>query len=105
MSRACGSLNVRAYADDVLFEELSPRQHFWFWARLRGVSVATAPSRVTSMLEETQLVEKADTPAFALSGGMRRRVSLGNAMLGKAQVLDAGLILSQRCVQPVLIQA
>lgn len=72
---------------DVLFEELSPRQHFWFWARMRGVSVATVPPRVTSMLEETQLVDKADAPVFALSGGMRRRVSLGNAMLGDAKVL------------------
>lgn len=74
---------------DVLFEAMSGEQHFHFWGMFKGVPTAhgNLARVVESLLEETQLTKKRHLPVSAYSGGMRRRVSLGNAVVGDAPVL------------------
>ena len=97
---------------DVLFEHLSGRfqtaplllhpacfvspiasrageQHLWFWGRFKGLPIAggVLQSSVQQLLDETQLTDKRHAPVSTYSGGMRRRVSLGNACIGNPPVM------------------
>lgn len=77
---------------DVLWEELTSEEHLLLFANFKGVVAATAPDEVASMLQRVGLQQAGagQTRAGRLSGGMKRKLSLGIAFLGgsKLVVLD-----------------
>jgi ABC-type multidrug transport system ATPase subunit len=67
---------------DVLWPMLTAAEHLLFYARVKGVAAAHERAAVDAMLRRVGLAEFANRASSALSGGMRRRLSVGIAMIG-----------------------
>jgi ABC-2 type transport system ATP-binding protein len=67
--------------ETALYEELSAWTNLDFHADLFGVPRREKKARITAMLELVQLLDRKDSPVRTLSGGMKRRLALGRALL------------------------
>ncbi|KAG4214601.1 hypothetical protein ERO13_A01G131111v2 [Gossypium hirsutum] len=72
---------------DILFPELTVREHLEMFAILKGVKEDGLESAVTEMVDEVGLADKLNTVVLALSGGMKRKLSLGIALIGNSKVV------------------
>ncbi|ESQ52886.1 hypothetical protein EUTSA_v10016127mg [Eutrema salsugineum] len=72
---------------DILFPELTVREHLEMFAVLKGVKEDSLKSTVADMAEEVGLSDKFSTLVRALSGGMKRKLSLGIALIGNSKVI------------------
>ena len=72
---------------DVLYDQLTGREHLELFATLKGVPEADIPAMVEKVLAETLLTVAADIPSGSYSGGMRRRLSIGIALLGDPKIV------------------
>ena len=66
---------------------MTPAQHLWLFCCLRGAGWSEAEGQVREMLRELDLEERSDYPAGTLSGGQRRRLSVGMALIGGSKVV------------------
>ena len=76
---------------DILFEFLTAAEHVEMFARLKGApTIAAAEKEREAILAAFELTERADFFAYALSGGMRRKVCVALSLTGdtKFVVLD-----------------
>ncbi|KAL3895153.1 MAG: hypothetical protein SGPRY_013592, partial [Prymnesium sp.] len=75
---------------DVLYPSLTVSEHLSLFATLKGVPRSSLPAAVSSMLHEIGLDEKKHALSRALSGGMKRKLSVGCALIGgsRAVLLD-----------------
>uniref|UniRef100_A0A1B0A5P0 ABC transporter domain-containing protein n=1 Tax=Glossina pallidipes TaxID=7398 RepID=A0A1B0A5P0_GLOPL len=86
------------------------RQHLIFFAKLRGLTHCEAAILATKLLQQLNLSKKAHDYGKNLSGGMKRRLSLGIAMAGETKVIvldepSSGLdIESRRELWDVLLE-
>uniref|UniRef100_A0A6S8CV72 ABC transporter domain-containing protein n=1 Tax=Aureoumbra lagunensis TaxID=44058 RepID=A0A6S8CV72_9STRA len=71
--------------DDVLYPSLTPRELLTFSARLRR----TPTTIVDAVLSKLELMECADTASSLISGGQRRRTSLGIELVHVPSILLA----------------
>lgn len=67
-----------------LYQELTVRENVSFFARIYGVPPVRA---VDEVLEVVGLSERADSPVYILSGGMRQRASLACALVHHPRLL------------------
>ncbi|KZC11898.1 ATP-binding cassette sub-family A member 5 [Dufourea novaeangliae] len=72
---------------DILFDLLTPREHLEFFAAVRGIPRATIDHEVKKTLKDIDLSEKADTFAKYLSGGQKRKLSVGIAIIGDPKII------------------
>ena len=75
--------------DDIVHPELTVYQTLYFTARLRlppDTTRAEIERRISEALESLELVERRDTEVRRLSGGQRKRVSIGVELLSKPEV-------------------
>ncbi|KAK4412941.1 ABC transporter A family member 1 [Sesamum alatum] len=72
---------------DILFPELTVKEHLEIFANIKGVNEDCLENVVTDMAEEVGLADKLNTFVRALSGGMRRKLSLGIALIGNSKVI------------------
>jgi ATP-binding cassette subfamily A (ABC1) protein 3 len=72
---------------DILFDELTVREHLALFAVLKGVPEATAESEIGRWIGVVGLTEKADVPSRSLSGGMKRKLSVAIALVGGSKVV------------------
>ncbi|KAJ9184819.1 hypothetical protein P3X46_004507 [Hevea brasiliensis] len=72
---------------DILFPELTVREHLEMFATLKGVKEEILETSVTDMVDEVGLADKVNTVVRALSGGMKRKLSLGIALIGDSKVI------------------
>uniref|UniRef100_UPI00358EF626 phospholipid-transporting ATPase ABCA3-like isoform X2 n=1 Tax=Myxine glutinosa TaxID=7769 RepID=UPI00358EF626 len=72
---------------DILFDFLTTYEHLHFFAKLKGLSDQKAKEEAYSLLKMFQLTHKEDTNAGMLSGGMKRKLSIGIALIGGSKVL------------------
>ncbi|CAL1377626.1 unnamed protein product [Linum trigynum] len=72
---------------DILFPELTVREHLELFATLKGVDENFLDSTVTDMIDEVGLGDKVNAVVSALSGGMKRKLSLGIALIGNSKVI------------------
>ncbi|XP_050432298.1 phospholipid-transporting ATPase ABCA3-like [Adelges cooleyi] len=72
---------------DILFERLTPKEHLQFFAVLRGVLSDKVEGEVQQMLQELHLTDKADSMAKTLSGGQKRKLSVGIALIGNPKII------------------
>jgi len=68
-------------------ENLTGRENLWMFGRLYHLSGAEARTRADELLERFQLEDAAERVAKTYSGGMRRRLDLAAALIGRPRVL------------------
>ena len=91
---------------DVLFDELTTKEHLQFFARIRvrrnmkiafgshailifnqGMNECHIEKAVMDIIKEVDLEEKTDTLAKFLSGGQKRKLSVGMALIGDPKII------------------
>jgi len=70
-----------------LYEDMSARENLSFWGKMYGLRGGTLKSRVDEILETIGLADRAKEFIKKYSGGMKRRVNIGIALLHKPQVI------------------
>jgi ABC-2 type transport system ATP-binding protein len=72
-----------AAVDDVL----TGRENLWMFGRLYQLASRVARERADQLLEQFDLADAADRMAKTYSGGMRRRLDLASALIGRPRLL------------------
>jgi ABC-type multidrug transport system ATPase subunit len=72
---------------DVLFADLTVEEHLTLFANFKGMPRSEVQAAVTSMIAEVGLTEKRKVASKNLSGGMKRKLSLGIAFIGGSKVV------------------
>ena len=70
-----------------VFESLTVREHLELFGRLKGLSSREAARGTVELLDELGLALEAKRKVGALSGGQRRRILIGLALLGRPPLL------------------
>ncbi len=70
-----------------IYEELTGRENLEFWGRISGLTTGDVRSRATELLEALSLVDRAGDAVRTYSGGMKRRINLGCALLHRPKLL------------------
>ena len=70
-----------------LYEDLTARENLNFWGKMYGLRGTTLKQRVKEVLGIIGLDDRADGRVGKFSGGMKRRVNIGVALLHKPQVI------------------
>jgi ABC-2 type transport system ATP-binding protein len=68
-------------------ENLTGSENLWMFGRLYGLSTGEARTRAAELLTRFDLDDAADRVAKTYSGGMRRRLDLASALIGRPRVL------------------
>jgi len=70
-----------------LYEDMSARENLSFWGKMYGLRGAALHKRVDEVLEVIGLTDRAKEYIKKYSGGMKRRVNIGVALLHKPLVI------------------
>ncbi|MGA9347401.1 MAG: ATP-binding cassette domain-containing protein [Anaerolineae bacterium] len=70
-----------------LYEDLSARENLNFWGKMYGLRGTPLRQRVDEVLEVTGLTERQKGRVGKFSGGMKRRLNIGIALLHKPQAI------------------
>lgn len=70
-----------------VYEDLTARENLTFWGKMYGLRGAALKARVDEVLETIGLADRARERVSKYSGGMKRRVNIGVALLHKPQVI------------------
>ena len=70
-----------------LYEDLSARENLIFWGKMYGLRGAALKQRVDEVLETIGLSDRAKGRVSKFSGGMKRRVNIGVALLHKPKII------------------
>ncbi len=73
--------------DIALYEDMSARENLTFWGKMYGLRGTALKKRVDEVLEIIGLTDRAKEFVKKYSGGMKRRVNIGVALLHKPQVI------------------
>ncbi|KAJ8925956.1 hypothetical protein NQ315_009809 [Exocentrus adspersus] len=91
--------NIRSNMDEVrktlglcpqhnlLFTDLTVGEHLLFFAKLKGRTSKEAETEMKELLQKLHLTEKKNAMACTLSGGMKRKLCLGMAIIGGSKIL------------------
>ena len=72
---------------DILYPELTVTQHLQLFGALKGLSGRDLEVEVERMIVEVGLEEKALVRSASLSGGQKRKLSLGMALIGDSKII------------------
>lgn len=72
---------------DVLFPILTVRETLCYFARLKGLDEDQIDQSIFEIVSDLSLMEKMDAPAGTLSGGQKRKLSLGVALIAGSKVV------------------
>ncbi|KAG5682373.1 hypothetical protein PVAND_011729 [Polypedilum vanderplanki] len=72
---------------NIFLSYLTCHEHLVFFGQLRGLSKTNAEIEATNILKKVNLHSKAHEVAKRLSGGMLRKLSLANAIIGETKLL------------------
>jgi len=70
-----------------LYEDLTARENLDFWGKMYGLRGAALKTRVAEVLDIIGLSDRANERVGQYSGGMKRRVNIGVALLHKPKVI------------------
>jgi ABC-2 type transport system ATP-binding protein len=73
--------------DIALYPDLSARENLEFWGKMYGLRGGALRQRVDEVLEIIGLTDRQKDKVGKFSGGMKRRVNIGAALLHKPQVI------------------
>ena len=68
-------------------ENLTGAENLWMFGRLYQLPSATAKQRATELLAQFDLTDAGDRVVKTYSGGMRRRLDLASALIGRPRLL------------------
>merc|ERR1712087_627085 len=72
---------------DVLFRRLTSEEHLALFARLKGVPEQYIKNEVRRTLIQVGIMEKKGSFPHQMSGGQRRKLSLGIALIGGSKIV------------------
>lgn len=72
---------------DLLWPDLTIREHLTFYARLKGINRADERKKVDSAMREVVLEKFEKFKAKELSGGMKRRLSVAISLVGEPKIV------------------
>ena len=72
---------------DILFDNLTVKEHLELYATLKGMSQADIPQTVEKMIKDLKLEEKMNYLSKTLSGGQKRKLSTGIAFIGGSKLI------------------
>ncbi|CAE7832513.1 ABCA1, partial [Symbiodinium microadriaticum] len=72
---------------DILFPDLTVLQHLQMFATFKGVPSAQVEEAAQKMIREVGLKEKTNVKSSMLSGGQKRKLSVGIALIGDSKVV------------------
>ena len=70
-----------------IYEDLTARENLVFWGKLYNLGGKALKDRISEVLEQIGLSERADERVKTYSGGMKRRVNIGVGLLHKPRLL------------------
>jgi ABC-2 type transport system ATP-binding protein len=73
--------------DIAIYPDLSARENLMFWGKMYGLRGAALRGRVDEVLEIVGLTDRQKGACGKFSGGMKRRLNIGIALLHKPQVV------------------
>ncbi|WP_066316194.1 ABC transporter ATP-binding protein [Bacillus sp. FJAT-29814] len=73
--------------DIALYPTISARENLYFWGRMYGLSRVEAKRRTEEVLEIVGLQDRAKEKIENYSGGMKRRINIGAALMHKPELL------------------
>jgi len=73
--------------DLALYEDLTARENLSFWGKMYGLRGSKLNSRVDEVLDVIGLRDRAGERVGKYSGGMKRRVNIGVALLHKPRII------------------
>lgn len=71
---------------NVLFPNLTVREHLHLFGALKGLSGTALKQAAVTLIADVGLTEKTHVLSKALSGGMKRKLSLAMALIGDPKV-------------------
>jgi ATP-binding cassette, subfamily A (ABC1), member 5 len=72
---------------DILFDTLTAKEHLYFFAAVRGISRNLIDQEVMKTLKDIDLLDTANSRAKNLSGGQKRKLSIGIAIIGDPKII------------------
>nr|QUF59426.1 ATP-binding cassette transporter Abca2 [Brachionus angularis] len=72
---------------NILFDKLTVEEHLWFYAKLKLMNDGSIKDLIENMLNDTGLLKKRHNLVHTLSGGMQRKLSVGIAFVGDANLV------------------
>mmetsp|Transcript_331 Transcript_331/g.689 ORF Transcript_331/g.689 Transcript_331/m.689 type:complete len:1928 (+) Transcript_331:176-5959(+) len=72
---------------DILYPDLTVREHLRLFGKFKGVPSSKLEAEIEDMIREVGLVEKRNELSKNLSGGMKRKLSVGIAFIGGSSVV------------------
>ncbi len=73
--------------DTAIYEDLSARENLAFWGKMYDLRGATLRQRIDEVLDLIQLTDRQRGRTGKFSGGMKRRLNIGIALLHRPDVL------------------
>jgi ABC-2 type transport system ATP-binding protein len=70
-----------------LYQQMSARENLAFWGRMYGLSGSHLQERIKEVLDIIGLTDRAGEKVETFSGGMKRRVNIGAAILHNPELL------------------
>lgn len=70
-----------------LYDSLSAKQNLVFWGQMYNMSGKALDNRISEVLEQIGLTERANDRVETFSGGMKRRLNIGVGLMHKPQLL------------------
>lgn len=72
---------------DILFDLLTPREHLKLFCMFKGVDPSIVDDEIEKTLKDVDLVTKSNAFSKTLSGGQKRKLSVGIAMVGGSRLV------------------
>ncbi|KAH9509936.1 ATP-binding cassette sub- A member 3 [Bulinus truncatus] len=72
---------------DILFDNLTCKEHLWFFSKMKGYQSENLLEEIKNMLKEIGLEHKRNVVIRKISGGEKRSLSVGIALMGDSKVV------------------
>jgi ATP-binding cassette subfamily A (ABC1) protein 3 len=72
---------------NVLFDGLTVAEHLYFFGKLKGLNNKEVKEEIDNYIKLLELEDKRNAKSSTLSGGMKRKLSVGMALCGKSKIV------------------